>query len=283
MTYIVTESATGVLGDDEVAAYRRNGYLVPKWRLQGPDLSRLQGLMAKLAADNPALLNEPIIGPHLPGSGVQRLKAEPGWMDIATHPRILDMVEQIDGPDLALWGTSVFYKRAVAGPATAWHQDARSWPMIKPLTTTTVWIAVTDSHKDNGCIRVIPGSHDARRIKPHKDADRANSIVANSLPTEEFDTAAAVDIELDAGEIVIFDVFTIHGGGPNPGSAPRAGYALRFMPTTSHYDHGGAKNRNAPGFAHDTRPLLLVRGVDRSGKNDFQRGHASSYPGVGRN
>ncbi|MBT5110244.1 MAG: phytanoyl-CoA dioxygenase family protein [Rhodospirillaceae bacterium] len=273
MTNPATDVLPDVLDDAEIAAYRRDGYLVPRWRLPAADLSRLQNLMAQLAAENPTLLDEPIIGAHLPGGGVQNLNVEAGWIDIARHPRILDMVEQIDGPDLVLWGTSVFYKRAVAGPGTAWHQDARAWPMIKPTATTSVWIAVTESHKRNGCIRVIPGSHHDRKIHEHGFADRAESIVARSLAPHAFDESAAVDIELEAGQIVIFDVFTIHGGGPNPGTTPRAGYALRFMPATSHYDHGGAEHRDEPGYAHDTRALLLVRGADRSGKNDFQRGH----------
>ena len=75
--------------------------------------------------------------------------------------------------------------------------------------------------------------------------------------------------------MVIFDIFTIHGGGPNRGAQPRGGYALRLMPGTSHYDHDGAENRAAPGYSHDTRPLLLLRGADRTGKNDFKRGHVA--------
>ena len=265
--------AAPVLNEEEVEAYRRDGYLVPRWRLPAADLAKLQWLMGRLAADNPSLLDKPVIGPHLPGSGVQGLRVESGWIDIATHPRILDMVEQIDGPDLVLWGSSVFYKRAVAGPETAWHRDAQAWPMIKPLAATSVWIAATESNRSNGGMRVIPGSHRAREVGEHGFAHPTNSIVARSLEPNQFDGTTAVDIELEPGQMLIFDVYTIHGGGPNPGSAPRAGYALRFMPAASHYDHSGAENRNAPGYAHDTRPLLLVRGIDRSGRNDFARGH----------
>lgn len=270
----MTAATAHVLGVAEIAAYRRDGYLVPRWRLPAADMAKLQRLMARLAEDNPVLLDKPVIGPHLPGSGVQGLKAAPGWIDIATHPRILDMVAQLDGPDLVLWGSSVFYKRAVAGPATAWHRDAKSWPMIRPLAATSVWIAATESHRGNGCLRVVPGSHRAREAGEHGEAHPTASIVARSLAAHEFDESTAVDVELAPGQMVIFDVFTIHGGEANPGAVPRAGYALRFMPATSHYDHDAAGDRDRPGYAHDTRPLLLVRGVDRCGRNDFTRGHA---------
>jgi hypothetical protein len=71
------------------------------------------------------------------------------------------------------------------------------------------------------------------------------------------------------------DVFPIPGARSNRGTRHRAGYALRFMPAASHYDHDAALNahRRSPGAAHHTRPLILARGVDRSGRNDFARGH----------
>ena len=266
---------TALLEPAEIEAYRRDGYLVPRYHLPDADLAGLQKLMGQLVADNPALVDKPIISPHLPGSGVQGLKAADGWMDIATHPGVIDIAEQLIGPDIILWGSSVFYKRAEAGPETAWHRDAQAWPMIKPQATTSVWIAATDSDRSNGCLRVIPGSHRARRVGEHGFAHPTGSIVARSIAPEEFDETTAVDIELQAGQMVIFDIFTIHGGGPNRGAQPRGGYALRLMPGTSHYDHDGAENRAAPGYSHDTRPLLLLRGADRTGKNDFKRGHVA--------
>ena len=73
--------------------------------------------------------------------------------------------------------------------------------------------------------------------------------------------------------MVMFDVYTVHGATHNRGDVPRAGYALRFMPSTSHFDHDGAERRDEPGYAHDTRPLFLARGRDVCGRNDFRRGH----------
>jgi len=92
------------------------------------------------------------------------------------------------------------------------------------------------------------------------------------LAKDEFDESQAVDIELEPGQMVLFDVYTIHGAPHNLGKNPRAGYALRFMPSTSFFNHDGAMHRGEPGYAHDTRALMLVRGVDRSGRNDFTRG-----------
>lgn len=263
-----------ILSPDEIAAYRRDGYVVPRLRLGGGDLAALQQAVAHLVEDNPTLLDQSIVAPHVPGSGVQGVKVRSPdyWKRIALHPAILDMVEQVVGPDIVLWGTTLFYKRALAGPETGWHRDGQVWP-IDPLETTSVWIAATESTRRNGCLRFIPGSHAARRIGEHVFQDRTDMIVRRSLAPEEFDEAAAVDAELEPGQMVMFDVYTIHGAAHNRGTVPRAGYALRFMPSTSHFDHDGAERRDEPGYAHDTRPLILARGVDRCGLNDFSRGH----------
>ena len=91
------------------------------------------------------------------------------------------------------------------------------------------------------------------------------------IAEDEVDESLAKDVELEPGRMLVFDVFMTHGARPNVGSRPRAGYALRFMPATSHYDHDSA----IPGgdTSRETKALFLVRGVDRSGRNDFRRGH----------
>lgn len=265
-------ATSGGLSRDDIEAYRRDGYIVPSFRLAGSELSRMQQLMANLVNDNPALVDQPIPGPHVPGSGVQLLKVGPGWARVATHPVIVDMIEQIVGSDIILWGATVFYKRALEGPETPWHRDGAYWP-IKPLATTSVWIAVTESTRENGCLRFIAGSHASQLLGRHIETERGGLGFRRSVPEAEIVPAAIRDIELEPGQMVLFDVYGIHGAAANRGTRPRAGYSLRFMPSTSHYDHDGAEDRDAPGNAHHTRPLILVRGVDRCARNDFQRGH----------
>jgi hypothetical protein len=268
----MTKLANAILQSSEIEAFRRDGFVVPKFRLPEPLTARLQALTIKLVDDNPTLINQHMVAPHVPGSGVQYLKSVEGWMDIAVYPDIVDVIEQLIGPDIVLWGTGVFYKRALAGPATPWHQDAEHTP-ITPLATVSAWIAVFDTTIENGCLRFIPGSHRSKMIGKHSHVDRLDLIIGNTLDDREFDESTAEDVELKAGQMVLFDIYTAHGARHNLGQRPRAGFTLRFMPATSHYNHAAAVMRDAKGYGHDTRPLILVRGVDRSGKNDFERGH----------
>lgn len=261
-----------VLDADEVAAYHRDGYLVPRYRLSPKVLDKLATLTAQVIADNPGKVDQPLLGVHIPGGGTQGLKLPAGFIDIAAHPDILDMMEQLIGPDLILWGSVLFYKRAHEGPVTPWHRDATAYP-IEPLATTSVWIAVTESRKENGCLRFIPGSHATREAGAHDKTHKAGEYFGGSLDPKEFDESKAVDVELEPGQMVVFDVFAIHGGHANTGTKARGGYSLRFMPGTSVYLHDAAQNRQEVGYGHETRALTLVRGQDRTGRNDFRRGH----------
>jgi hypothetical protein len=261
------------LTQSDLAAYRRDGYIVPKYRLPAGDLARLQALTAKIVAENPHLADQTISTSHIPGAGNQNLKSDIAWLDFAIYPAIVDIVEQIVGPDIILWGTNVWYKRALKGPATPWHRDG-PWLPVKPLATTTVWIAIYDSNIQNGCLRIIPGSHIDRQIGEHENVDRSDWIFGLHLDPNKIDEQSAVDIVLEAGQMVIFDVYTVHGARHNQGTQPRAGYAVRFFPSTSYYDHDAARDSDMPrDYGYDVRPLLLVRGVDRSGRNDFRRAH----------
>jgi ectoine hydroxylase-related dioxygenase (phytanoyl-CoA dioxygenase family) len=216
----------------------------------------------------------------VPGSGRQNLKSSDGWLEFVTHPRVLDMIEQILGPDIILWGTNLFYKRPERGPATAWHRDAINNAIIKPLATAVVWIAVTDSRLENACLRCIPASHASREFGRHIQVKRDDLSFGTILDPAEYDETSAVDIELSAGQMVLFDVFTIHGARHNLGTIERTGFAMRYMPATSHYDHDATPeyHRKNVEFGHDTRALLLVRGIDRCGRNDFRRGHPGLDP-----
>ena len=264
--------ARAVLSADEVAAYHRDGYLVPEYRLPAAVLERLVALTSEVVEKNEGSIDQPLLGVHIPGSGRQQLKVPAGFINIAAHPDILDMMEQLIGPDLILWGSVLFYKRAHQGPVTPWHRDATAYP-IEPMATTSIWIAVTDSKLDNGCLRFIPGSHAAREAGTHDKTARAGEYFAGSLDAGEFDESQAVDVELQAGQMVVFDVYAIHGGRANHGARARGGYSLRFMPGTSVFRHDAAQNRDQVGYGHETRALLLVRGEDRTGRNDFRRGH----------
>ena len=261
-----------ILSAEEIRTYRNDGVLVPSFRLPSNKLELLQSLADDIVSRNPRMGDEPMASPHVPGSGVQNLKSDIRWLEIPTFPPILDMVEQLIGPDIILWGTTLFHKPSGIQRTVPWHRDGRYWP-IKPLNTTSVWIAVTDCNTENGCLRVIPGSHLSQDTGSHFRDYSDDVTIPETLHPKEYDQSKTREITLESGQMVIFDVYTAHGSSVNKSDCVRTGYALRFMPATCHYDHHDIPVAESRGSAHHTRPLIQVRGVDRSGKNNFSIGH----------
>lgn len=114
---------------------------------------------------------------------------------------------------------------------TPWHRDGCFYP-IKPLATISAWIAVFDVIRENAGLRFIPGSHKCERLD-HFPAGIHPDV---RLQLSEVVERTAVDVHLAAGQIVIFDVSTLHGSWPNMNLHDRAGYVARYFPATSRYD-----------------------------------------------
>jgi ectoine hydroxylase-related dioxygenase (phytanoyl-CoA dioxygenase family) len=181
--------------------------------------------------------------------------------ELASHPAILDAVEAVLGPDVMLLATHFFCKYP-APPTThhperfvAWHQDVTYWGLEPPLTVTA-WYAVDNSDAENGCMRVIPGSHRGG-IREHGKADRAGNLLSinQEAPVTPEEEARAVDLPLRAGEISLHHGILIHGSNANRSTRRRCGLTLRYVPP-----HVRQIEENSQGR---TWAAVLVRGQDR--------------------
>ncbi|MFY7962049.1 MAG: phytanoyl-CoA dioxygenase family protein [Elsteraceae bacterium] len=260
---------------DEIARYNEQGYVIPKFRLDPAHVKDLQDSLDRLIADNPGVRPEKLISAHIEGDNGEGVRGSRKFLELAMHAPIVDLVEQLIGPDIALWGCHVFCKPPSEGYETPWHQDGHYWP-IRPLATCTVWLAIEPSTKENGCLRVIPGSHRDKKLHPHLHEDRADLTLSQRMADGAFDEAEAVDLELEPGQMSMHDVYMIHGAEANRSARRRTGVALRYMPATSLFDRSlnPADGKSGVAVSFATRPLWLLRGVDRTGRNDFTIGHA---------
>lgn len=251
------------LNAEEIARYRQDGIIIPR---TGLSPATVAGLRTKLET---FLAEQKITDADYVPDIIER---DPSWLRVAVMPEILDAVAQLIGEDIIVWGSALFCKAGIGGKATPWHQDGHYWP-IRPLETVTVWIAIDNVNSENSCLRVIPGSHRDRVSYTH-DVDNSDTIILNQvLKPEHLQSAPARDIELAPGRFSIHDVYLIHGANPNNSGKRRAGMVFRYMPASSHFDRElAAKQVRELGVLDLTRRKLhLVRGVDRSGKNDIHR------------
>ena len=247
----------------DIERYRVDGYVVPDYRVPEEVLREVRAGHDRLIAKHPEF------GDYCPAV----LAFDTWFLNVARIPEIVDMVEQLIGHDIALWNSSFFAKPAGTGSRTPWHQDGEYWP-IRPLATCSVWIAVDPSTQENGCLRVLPGSHRQRRLMAHRLNDADGLSLPLELESSEYDEGAARDIVLAQGQVSLHDVFLAHGSEPNRSERSRRGMTLRYMPTTSVFDRDlAARQRNQRHGRLDMieRTLFLMRGEDRSGgRNDYR-------------
>src|SRR5689334_5982527 len=259
-----------VLSTEEVAQYRERGYVIPKYRLPQPLLERLQRALEMVLAGYTDVAQEDLANPHMipPTQG----PVVNPFMDTARHAPVLDMLEQLIGPDLILWITRILCKPAMKGREVPWHQDGEYW-LMRPLATCSAWLAIDPVTTANGCMRFIPKSHLRQELYRHHQTERENLVLNLELDQDQFDEAEAVNVELEPGQISLHDVRLIHGSLANTSGQRRAALIMRYMPATSYYDRTLGRRRDNSPFNIVDQPLWLMRGTDRSGRNDLQHGH----------
>ena len=221
------------------ARYDADGFLAP-----------LQALTADEAAACRARL-APYLDAH--GFAARRVRNSPHLLftwaaDLIRHPRIVDAVASLIGPDVLVRQSVLFIKPAGDPDHNAFHQDGAPWQLAGDRVVTA-WIALTDSTVANGAVRMIPGSHRGRRLRHELRIDRHGRLLRGQC-VEPVSEASALPIALRAGEFSLHHVWTVHGSPPNPSDAPRIGLAVRYM--APEVDSGGPRES-----------VTVVRGEDR--------------------
>jgi ectoine hydroxylase-related dioxygenase (phytanoyl-CoA dioxygenase family) len=235
-----------VLRDDELAAYRRDGFH------RGARVGSVRE-MDRVRERIDACLAEPIVAAH---PDVHRHLDNRTVYDICAHPEIVDRVASILGPDLVVWHSRVFHKRHDE-PPIPWHQDGVYWS-LEPLVSVSAWIAIDAAERANACVEVIPGSH-LRRL-PHVRTSTAGRFGHQADP-DHVDASTAVAIELEPGEFFLFDTWVLHSSVANTSGRRRTALSVRY--TTP--DVTVAANTLSPSVSG--YGVQLVRGQLRDSKN----------------
>ncbi len=264
----------------ELETYRRDGLVIPDTRLPEDAYQKAKRAVNRIIDNAAPNAKEFTNVAHLPKrDGVpEGLDGGEEIFSLATSPDVVDFVEQCIGPDVVLWGTSIFAKPAGHGRAVQWHQDSNWWPM-RPLVTCTMWLAIDDANTSNGCLRYVPGSHDWD-VLPHLD-EKAQGLLGSNIGQDLIDETMARDVVLKAGHFSLHQANLVHGSNENHSTARRAGLVIRYMPATSLFTREEDEARvqrslMKTGYTvtYAERPIWLVRGENRHPGNDYRVGHA---------
>lgn len=179
--------------------------------------------------------------------------ASPWIVELARNQHILDAVEGLIGPDIMLYGASIFAKNGNDGKYVSWHQDSAYFG-LDPHEEVTAWVALTESNAANGALQVLPRTHTGPDM-PHEETFEANNMLARGQKLAIDDETSAVTLVLQPGEFSLHHERTAHGSKANRTDQRRIGFAFFYMPT---YARCVEKRRTA----------LLVRGEDEYGNWD---------------
>jgi hypothetical protein len=214
-----------MLTPQDVAFFRENGYYLNREPIFSPEkFAGLQTIFDEHLADKGDKLSDELDTPHF---------RDPRLMEYLLSDEVLDLVEPLVGPDIALWTSHFISKDPFVGRATPWHEDSAFWEgrLSDYTSIVTVWLALSPSNRENGCMRVIPGTH--------LNGGFSDNYVPTDMTVQTFHAEIsevpedkAVYFELAPGESSLHDGRIVHGAAPNTGSVRRTGYTMRYFPAS---------------------------------------------------
>jgi non-haem Fe2+, alpha-ketoglutarate-dependent halogenase len=180
-----------------------------------------------------------------------------GWAwDLATHPRLLDCLEDLLGPVILLRHTRIFYKYGQSASWVGWHQDGYT-ERLADAKVPAIWLGLTEATVENGCLRVVPRSHRLGIIS-HRMREAHDDLASSSMSDSQPDPAvgnenersvklaklpagldAPFEVVMKAGEMSFHHPLVLHGSNPNASTGPRIGLSATYS-TPSHHREGTA-------------------------------------------
>ena len=202
--------------------YDQDGYLIFRDVVDQDLIKELQAHVEWLQARNPELRPEQL--------GHVLMRDDPFWVRVISDDRLLDIAQMFIGPDIALFASHYICKPPFSGQPVLWHQDGAFWP-LEPMQVVTLWLAVDDSTPENGCVRLVPGTHklDVAGMRDNTDVE---SVLGKEIAAD-VDEAQAVDVILRPGDVEVHHPHIVHGSNANTSPRRRAGLTIRYIPTST--------------------------------------------------
>jgi ectoine hydroxylase-related dioxygenase (phytanoyl-CoA dioxygenase family) len=273
--------SVGGLTPEEVAYFRREGFVLPREGLPPDVVQHMRGLVDHVVRDNAEWANllRMVHVPRRPGQLEGVIGGEEVFK-LIFHPVLLRAAASILGPNLIMWGSEMFAKPPGVGKGTPWHQDCYN-PAIKSgkgedrVTSLMVWIAVDNIDRGNGCLRFIPGSGRNGKLE-HVQHAQTDALLNFEADSKLIDPSKAVDSIRAPGQFSIHDYYVVHGAEPNTSNRRRAGLTFHYISSEDMYDRsfGSARGSGLKAPAPlAVRPIWLVLGENKNPVNDFVTGH----------
>jgi ectoine hydroxylase-related dioxygenase (phytanoyl-CoA dioxygenase family) len=225
------------LNPEQVEFFRENGYLSGVRVLSDEQIAALRKELAEITdPKHPghALFyefhsNESADPNKILFHALGHWRITPGFHDLLWNPAlVMPAAQLLDGP-VRFWHDQLFCKPAKHGGVVAWHQDYSYWTRTQPLAHLTVWIALDDSTRENGCLRYIPGSHTWDLLPMPALAGDMDGLrkVLSPEQIQQFDRQVMVEVK--AGECAFHHPLLVHGSQENRSERSRRAAVVNYV------------------------------------------------------
>ena len=206
-----------VLTKEQIEQYHDEGFISPLRVISEADALSIKTQLEEVEAQYPEEIN---------AESRNNLHLSFAFLDALAHnTTIVDAMEDLIGPDIALWASVMFIKEPSSKQYVSWHQDA-TYMGLDSVDFPTPWIALSPSNLETGCMTMISGSHKSE-IRKHEDTYAENNILTRGQVIPNVDENKAVDLILRPGEMSIHHGAIIHGSQPNNSDQRRIGFSLQ--------------------------------------------------------
>jgi phytanoyl-CoA hydroxylase len=147
-----------------------------------------------------------------------------------TDPRLVDILVQLVGPDVEFLSVKSVFKNKDLRFGSPWHQDWFYWNGSNKIS---VWVALDDAAPENGCLRLIPGTH--HKVYELARVDEGNGFNLR-VPDEVLHGLPVVTAEVKRGDAIFFHDLTLHSSCENSSGADRWSLISTYRESSVHDD-----------------------------------------------
>jgi hypothetical protein len=156
---------------------------------------------------------------------IQGLETDDVFWPLVSHPLALEVCARMYGPHapLSIFRAMVMNKPAGQGTELPWHQDGGDVWMLDRDPLVTIWVALDDATRTNGCMEIVPGSHRTGLVSAQGSTLSGAKAAIHCSPDR------LTPLEVRSGHGVLLHNWLIHRSGINPSATPRRAFTACYM------------------------------------------------------
>jgi len=243
---------TGIDTTTELAeSYQKHGFAVAERLFSEAEVAQLNGVIAEIL-DRPDLSEVAETEPD------DKTKARRIWSPTKRHvafeklvaePRLLDLIEQLIGPDILFHYSKLHLKAPKVGSIVDWHQDFAFYPHTN-TDLVTAMLYLDDATRENACLQGLSGSHKLGLADHYDNGHFRGKVAGPGAPKPEL----AVPIEAPAGSVVFIHPLLLHYSAPNQSDKYRRSFFAAYRAADAYPIYYG------PHASHNEPGVKLLRG-----------------------